>query len=226
MQKFVPFFVIFALAGAATAAAAESQGAANLKSPASMPATAQPAAPIAVKLAAPSTVPEQTVHSVAPSAASLAAPTTLHAAMPTVSPAAPTALHSAMTAPSPAASAALHSAMATASPVASPSAASPSSSPNLADAKPLTLRDTLNASVRPRTAGLAAPAINHDAVAAHANLTTERQATPLHLGAMLASDAHTSRVAAANALPNKQGNVSAAMRPISGASLQAKIRHQ
>jgi hypothetical protein len=77
-------------------------------------------------------------------------------------------------------------------------------------------------------AGLTASGISRSTIAAQANLATKQQtAQSLRSPAMMASVAHTS-AAATNTLPNKKGNVSAAMRSTSmqNVSPLAKARRQ
>jgi len=78
------------------------------------------------------------------------------------------------------------------------------------------------------SAGLTVPGVSRNTIAVQANLATKQQtAQSLRSPAMMASVAHTS-AAATNTLPNKKGNVSAAMRSTSmqNVSPLAKARRQ
>ncbi len=227
MQKFALFFVIGVVASTVSAAALENPGTPNAKPSASMPPTLRGAAPSTANMAtAPLAMPSAAMSLLAMSPLAMSPLAKSSFAMsPTV---APNAIHSSTASTVNAERSADTQAGARVSNLSlSPSAQRPTSISASSTAS--ALRNTPNVSMSPATAaGLTAPGISHDTVAAQAFLPTERQAPQsLRSPAMTASVAHTSPVAA-NALPSKKRDVSRATRPMSMQSMSppARVRRQ
>jgi hypothetical protein len=234
MQKFTLFTVIAALATTATAVAMENPGAPSVKPTASMAPTARGVAPGPANLA----MSPPAASSAAMSAQGMSAQATSAQGMSPSGMSAPgisslTASPRAM-APRATASLANSSSLAASPPATTPNAASSPVHSSMAvtanaerAAAPRAGASAASLSSSP-SAGLTAPGISRNTIATQANLATKQQtAQSLLSPAMVASVAHTS-AAAAQALPNKKGNVSAAMRSTSmqNVSPPAKVRRQ
>ena len=244
MQKFTLFAVIAALATTATAVAMENPGAPSVKPTASMAPTARGVAPGPANLTmSPPTASSAAMSAPGMPAHGMSAPGMSPLAMPAPAISAPSMSSAAMSSPTtspramaPRASAPLANASSLA---ASPPATSPNAASSAVHSSMAVTANTEHATA-PRagasaaslssspSAGLMAPGISRNMIAGQANLATKQQtAQSLRPPAMMASVAHTS-AAATNTLPNKKGNVSAAMRSTSmqNVSPRAKIRRQ